>query len=295
MDESPALGATFLSQRPAPRPEDPDALDAALAEALAAARAAWPGVDLPSADFARALATRCAPDQPPLAALASLHVADVYLAAACASGDPAALAAFDRAFISTTPLLLAKVSTNPEFIAEAQQLLRRRLMVGEGGPPRVATYAGTGPLAGWFRATAMRLALNLRRAERVRPLEVELSESLTPHANHLESELLRSRHQAEFQSALRNALAGLDPEEKLLLRWHFLEALPLGRIAELQGVSKSTVSRWVSAARDKVLAATRAELKLRLDVQSHELSTLVRVLFEDAGGALTALLSQAER
>lgn len=294
MAEAPALGATFLECRPEPRPEDFGALDAALAAAFSTARAAWPGVELSPLDFARALAARCAPAVAPLAALSGLHTADVYLAAACACGDPAALAAFDRAFISSVPLLLSKVGRDPEFLAEVQQLLRRRLLVGEGGPPRVQTYAGTGPLAGWFRAAAVRLALNLRRAERVRPLEVELAESAPPQSNHVESELERSRHQAAFQAALRGALAGLTAHEKMVLRWHFLEALPLSRIAELQQVSKSTVSRWISAAREKVLAATRAELQRRLDVGPEELSTLVRVLFEGAGGAITALLSRPD-
>lgn len=291
MAAAPALAATFLECRPDPPPEDPEALDAALASALAAAQAAWPSVELAPAEFVRALAARCAPAVPPLAALSGLHTADVYLAAACVSGDPAALAAFERAFISSLPLLLAKVSRHPEFLEEAKQLLRNRLLVGEGGPPRVQTYAGTGPLAGWFRATAVRLALNLRRAERLRPLEVELSESVVQQANHVDSELERRLHQAEFQAALRAALAALTALERMVLRWHFLEALPLSRIAELQGVSKSTVSRWISSAREKVLAATRAELQRRLDVDSGDLSTLVGVLFEGATGAFTALLS----
>ena len=294
VSEEPSPVEAFLAVCPQTRPDEVAALEAALAGALGEARQAWPEVDLSARDFAVALAERCEAGLSPLIALERLHTGDVYLAVACAAGDATALDHFERVHMSLLPLILAKVSRHPDFLEECGQLLRKRLLVSDGGRPRVHTYSGRGPLAGWFRAAALRLALNLRRAERIRPLEVELSGLESPRVNNADSELERGRHQAEFRVSLRAALVQLTPFDKMLLRWHFLEALPLSRIAELQGVSKSTVSRWISSARERVLALTRADLQDRLGVATGELSTLVRVLLEGASGALTALLSRAE-
>src|SRR5579884_1384958 len=115
-------------------------------------REAWPGVDVADADFAAAVERhRPAPE----------HLADLYLATACAAGNAAALAAFERTHLSQVAAFVARTDSDPAFAEEVRQRLREKLLVGQ--PPRISEYAGQGPLGGWVRVAAVRMALDLRK------------------------------------------------------------------------------------------------------------------------------------
>lgn len=288
------FSALFLGRRPSPPAEDPAALDARLRALVVEAERAWPGIALPGAAYLEIVADRAEPGTEPLAALDRLHATDLYLATGCARGDAAALQHFDRALISLLPAVLASLLRTGLRLDETQQLLRQRLLVAENGPPRIATYSGRGPLEGWFRAAALRLALNLRRGEKARPQEVPLITRDAPAVMGAETELARARYRGDFQAALGLALSRLSSHQRLLLRWHFFESLPLSQIAALEGVAKSTVSRWLSAAREEVLALTREELQKRVPLDQNEVSSLVRVLFDGAEPTLSDLLSRVK-
>jgi len=295
MNTSFPLARAFAARRPAAAPDA--ALDALLAAALVSARAAWPGVDLPGDVFAAELADRCDPALGAPEALAQLHAADLYLAVACARGDDAACQQFDAAFVSLLPAVLASLPKAGGFLDEARQLVRQRLLVASDGPPRIAAYAARGPLEGWFRAAALRVALNMRRSERARPAETTLSPAARPPPGSTldaESALAVARHRDDFDAALARALRSLGARERLLLKWHYFEGLPLSRIAALEGVGKSTVGRRLEAARDEVLELVRAELQKRLRVPSSQLSSLVRVLLRGADATFNELLSRSE-
>src|SRR5580658_632485 len=90
MDE---LALTLAYLRGAERSLDPTspALEQALAARYEQGRAAWPQVVLAPVDFAAHLG-RCAREQDdPVRFLDQVHAADLYLACACAQGNPAAL------------------------------------------------------------------------------------------------------------------------------------------------------------------------------------------------------------
>ena len=286
------LSTAFLERRPSPPPVEGPALENALAASLAAAQATWPNVALDPVDYAVAVAERSEAGMEPLAALALLQTSDIYLAVACAAHDAAALQYFERDCVALLPAILSTLVTPGAAMDEVRQLIRQRLLVGEGGPPRIAAFSGRGALRGWFRAAALRLALNLQRGQSARPMEIELGEHSPPALSDAETAMARAQHHADFQASLKEALARLTSHQRMLLRWHFFEALPLSRIAELEGVSKATVSRWLSAVRHEVLTHTRDQLQHRLRVPESELSSLVGVLLEGANATLTDLLSR---
>jgi RNA polymerase sigma-70 factor (ECF subfamily) len=59
---------------------------------------------------------------------------------------------------------VARVDRSPELRDEVRQILWQRLFVGTGAAaPRILSYAGRGPLAGWVAVAAQRIALDLRR------------------------------------------------------------------------------------------------------------------------------------
>lgn len=258
------------------------------------ARAAWPGVELPAHDFARQLARHRAQASGALAFLDGVNAVDLYLASACALGKKGALQAFDRAVMSRVPAFVARVDASPSFADEVCQQLRTRLLVSTGGGlPRIAEYAGSGPLVGWLRVTAVRTALNLRRNRDDRPHE-DLDEATVGRLEHeAEADVLRAQHQRAFQEALREAFSHLSAEDRNILRMHFAGGLSGDRIADLLQVNRSTIVRRLARIRSEMFQETRRLLSARLRLPPEELDSFIRVMRSRLNMSLTSLLKES--
>ncbi|AKJ05410.1 RNA polymerase sigma-70 factor (ECF subfamily) [Archangium gephyra] len=215
-----------------------------------------------------------------LEALRTPHAGDLALAVGCAAGRPSALSEFDRRFTRELTSSLRRVDPSPDFVDEALQALRERLLLpGEEGPPRIATYEGTGPLSGWVRAVALRLALNLRRGDTPKvPLDERLASGLELDAPGPELSLLKHQYRQAFQEAFRAALAGLSDQELNVLRLHYVSGVSLERLGETYGVHRATVARWLASARERLLQGTRRELQARLNVGADEFQQIIELV-----------------
>ncbi|MEJ7602890.1 MAG: hypothetical protein WKG01_33690, partial [Kofleriaceae bacterium] len=131
--------------------------EAAITIAWEAGRAAWPTVSLDRATFAAYIGEQ---DR-----ARTKYPADVYLAAACLAGHREALSVFDRDVVSAARGAVRSIDANDAFVDEACQRLRANLLVGDGGRPRIADYAGRGPLRAWVGIAAVRTALMIRRSQ----------------------------------------------------------------------------------------------------------------------------------
>jgi RNA polymerase sigma-70 factor, ECF subfamily len=240
------------------------------------ARAAWPGIDVAFEVFAARRPTA-----------SPAHASDLYLACACGEAHPAAIAELDRLFLGSVREAVARIDRSHDFISEVQQILRERLLVGDDA--KIREYRGGGALSAWLRTAAVRTALNLRRRTRQ---EIQRDSSAEPFEPLLDPEIamLRQRHLPEIDAALRRAIAALDPKERLLLHFYYVDGLTLARIAALERVATSTVFRRLNAATQAVLAAVKDELsgKLQLSVQS--LDSLLRHVRDDIDLSLSQVL-----
>ena len=215
-------------------------------------------------------------------ALDDLHLGDLYLACACADGDAAALRVFEAELMTQVPRWLARVGAE---VAEVQQQLRERLFCGE--TPRIHDYSGRGPLGGWLRVAAVRLALNEHRRQDASPRgEVPLPSALDDP----ELAALQARYQGAFTDAVREGLRRLDDRERVLLKLHLAEAVTLERLAQMFQVDRATVVRWLAAARRKVRAAALDELGRRTDSDSDELMSVLKLLRSRLDVSLGGLL-----
>src|SRR5437762_6505315 len=88
------------------------------------ARAIWPDVPLPYARFSEYLSERVPRGTDLAQTLADTHGADLYLACACAAGEPAALAAFERKYLPQVEAHLRGRNLMPESTDEVKQQLR---------------------------------------------------------------------------------------------------------------------------------------------------------------------------
>ncbi|MEZ4300282.1 MAG: hypothetical protein R3B70_35380 [Polyangiaceae bacterium] len=296
MSHSGSLDTSFFRARHSASPGEPGdaALGAALHEIWRRGLQAWPDLPVEDTAFATWLGERAPPDVAPSTWLAGLSAADALLACACTEGLPAALRAFETAFIAKTPAYLRALHPTPEIVAETQQRLREKLFVGDGDePPRIRRYEARGSLEGWVRITAVRIALNLVAADKpaqVQPADADaLARALVP-ASDPELELVRARYKDDFLAAFREAIVALSPRERALLRATFIERLTPARIGAMYGVHRTTAMRWIDTAQQEVLSGTRARLIERCRLSPSECDHLLSVVKTGLDASISSLL-----
>jgi RNA polymerase sigma-70 factor (ECF subfamily) len=241
------------------------------------ARKAWPGVVVEDATFARYLAGRGADrGTGETQGTAGLHVADLYLACACAEGDAHAVVTFDRTFLAPLASIVARASFPDHVGAEVTQTLRERLLVGhEGRPPRITEYGGRAPLAAWLRVAAIREAGKVRRHENV---HAALRPDTPRPPPTPEEDAIRARYGKAFEEAFSDAFRALPAEDRLTLRLHFAEGLNLDGLASTFGFSRATAGRRMLQARARLKDETMRLFGERLDASGTEVESVLRVL-----------------
>lgn len=275
----------------------PEALEAALEDLCARARQAWPDLALPADGFVRHVAGRLPAQGDPLRALEGILAGDLYLAYGCTIGDPAALAAFERHLMPQVTGYLRRRDALPGFADELKQQLRARLLVADGALlPRIAGYGGRGPLGGWLRVAAARLAINLREAAPRDELPLRETDVPAVRTASEDPELayLRTHYGAILREATAAALGALDAREAAVMRLFFLQSMTTEAIGATLRISKRTVRRCVAQARERILDETRRLLRARLDVTRTQLDSIIRLAAEDLDPSIVKFLRGPE-
>ncbi|HKA88198.1 MAG TPA: sigma factor-like helix-turn-helix DNA-binding protein [Haliangiales bacterium] len=269
----------------------PDTQSVELRAAIARARSAWPTFSLGEEAFAAHLA-RVLSDQP-AEAWAHLHVADLYLACACAAGDAGALAAFEAKMWPEIDAALARVRLAPDKRQDVMQDLRIILFVGSGkGSGKIAQYRGQGDLRRWLRAAALRAGFRIaRKAKRELALDDVAMASVAVIDRDPGLAHLKETCRAELKKAFEAALAALPRRERLLLRQHHLDRLTIDDLAALHQVHRATAARWIAQAREQLTDGILRELGQRLQVPARELQSLLRLVRSQLDISLDRLLS----
>lgn len=296
--ERPTLTALFLAAVPAPLapavralPELEQLLEGLVEEG----RAELPGIELAEAAFLRHLAERLPEDADLGKALDAIRAADLYLACACAQGNPKALAELERRVLSkVTPAVLADAASgaSPD---DFRQMLRQKLLVPSAGAgPKILSYSGRGPLARWVRAVAGRMAMKLTVHEKRRsPAQSSLDDGVgVVGLAELDVELrmLKSRYREPLRAALQASFTALELEERRVLRMHYLDGMALHQLATIFGTHRSTIARRLKQAREKLLDTTRAALAAQLQLGREELDSLIDLVASQIDLSLSHLV-----
>jgi RNA polymerase sigma-70 factor (ECF subfamily) len=265
-------------------------LEQRLASLLEQARQAHPSLRFEPTAFLRHLAARLPAVGDAESSLGTIRAEELLLAFACAQGDSTALATLDAQVLSRIREWLPK--EDAAFLSEVQQRLRQRLLMPEGSaPPKIATFTGRGTLAQWTRAVALRLAIDLKReATGNVPLDEAPADADALVGRDPEFSFIRSRYQEEFRHAFREALAGLSPKERNLLRLHHVDNLSVDSVGTMYQTSRSTAARWIAQARERLLESTRAALAGRLKLDAGELDSLLGLVRSHLDVSLHQLL-----
>ena len=289
-----ALATTFAESWGQAGDLDLDRLERTLSDMCAAARRRWPGVVLDDASFVAHLAARL-PAGDPIHLLGEVHGTDLFLACACARAAPGAVETFDRELLSRLPALIATLRLDRRALDEARQLVAQRLLVArEDGPPRIAEYAGRGPLEGWLRIAALRSVINARRDEsRHEHLDRSTVERrLLPTGADAELEVIKRLHKDDFVGAFRAALDELTARERALLGLHFMEGVSTVELAKVYRVHRTTVGRWLETAQQALLEGTRRNLRASLKLSDSECESLIAMLMSKFDLTLRTLLDK---
>jgi RNA polymerase sigma-70 factor (ECF subfamily) len=248
----------------------------AVQRAAAAARARWPEITLRDEDFARHLRGAGIP------LITGERGEELFLAAACAAREPAALRALEQEYLSSMKAYVAgRFQVTDAFVDELRQAVRLRLVVEQ--PPRIASFNGSGTLRAFIRVVSVRLALDLieARGRQPVPMEPETIARRYASAPAVESQLTRMEHGPRFQSAVEEAVMGLSAREKAVLRFHFVEGLNIEAIGRIYRVHRATVARWLVDIRGRIFHAVEQRMAIEVEMSPSEFRSLVGLMREE--------------
>jgi RNA polymerase sigma-70 factor (ECF subfamily) len=160
-----------------------------------------------------------------------------------------------------------------------RQALRVRLLVTERDRRRIDDYVGRGPLRGWLRVAALRVALNLKRA--TGPASADVLAELVSGEADPELRHLKSLYRAEFRAALEAALVALPERARAVLRLTYVDGLKLVQLARLYDVHETTAARWVSRAAADVAEDARGRLSAKLSLSPSSLESVARMVLSN--------------
>ena len=259
------------------------------------ASAAWPDVRIEATAFLAKAALSVREEADPLSALENLHVEELYLATACASGDRAALAIFHETWLPVVEIAVASVARAAERDEVCQRVLVRLFAAHPPEEPHIARYRGKGRLKRWLRVVAMREAYSHARKLVPSPIDDEalLAERVLARDDP-EVAVLKQRYRSELKEALQNALSELSVRQRNLLRHELLDGLNGEQIGAMYGVQRSTVAKWRKQSRAKLIASMQEFLEHRLGLGADEMLSMARLLESQLDLSLVRLLEQRE-
>jgi len=256
----------------------------------AQAAAAWPGVEVDRDAFVAGYEAKLAGDDPPPPTPAG--AAELYLALGCARGDAAAIAAFDREYLAVVPVALAGMKLPAASVEDVRATVRDKLLLAEGDkPPRVVEYAGRGRLKGLVQVTATRTAIDRIRHE-AKEAELPAREFAGP-AN-VELSLIKAQYREAFSAGFAQAVAAASRRDRNLLRLHFLGGVTLEQLAQMYGVHRATVVRWLAAAREAVFGKTREHVAATMKAPEDELDEMFELVKSRVELSVERLLASVE-
>lgn len=221
-----------------------------------------------------------------------MDVDEIALAQAISNGDPVALRTFETRYLAPVRSTLRAMSINDADIADIEQVVRLKLLVGDGQDARLVGYAGQGKLGGLVRVAAVREALSLLRRRKITSSEDWLDELSSPDDDPALVQL-KTRHRVAFKEAFEEAVRRLSPREHTLLRLHLVRHQSIDQVGSIYGIHRATAARWIDAAKRSLRTLTNAVLAERFDLRGPELERVVELIESRIELSIDRLLATA--
>jgi RNA polymerase sigma-70 factor (ECF subfamily) len=294
--QSAQLSVVFLDaldQAERSRWERCDELPGRIARIADEASTAWPQLETSTVQLVRHIAARIPRDRAPEQALEEIRAADLYLACACCSGDPIAMAAFERTYLRQSAMRMRGALAGHS-VDDILQTARELLLVSDGKrPPKIASYAGRGDLRMFVRVVISRIVISAARSAN-RSIVAAGSDQLLalPSGSDPETQYLKMHYQAEFKSAFECAARSLSHRQRNLLRHQVVFGLGIGQIAAIYHVHRSTAARWLEEARHALVARTREALVAKLAIDDAQIDSILQMVHSQLNVSIRRMLER---
>lgn len=217
--------------------------------------------------------------------LESLHLEDLALACACATGDDAA---WEHFVLTLRPVLYRAADAidptgNARELADSLYADLYGLSENDGVRQSLFRYFhGRSSLATWLRAVlAQRHVDRLRSGRRLETLPDD--ESRVAAAVPAPPDPGRDRYVALVRDALSRAVSELDPRDRLRLACYYAQDMTLAQIGRLLKEHEATVSRNLARIRRAVRETVEQDLRTNAGLSDAEIETCFQSVTEDAG------------
>jgi RNA polymerase sigma-70 factor len=202
----------------------------------------------------------------------SLHLRDLYLAAACAQCSPGGVDPSGEYGGAAWKVLettykgfvcdLVRFFYRPSFASHdlADNIVADLFLPDRSGTSRIASYDGRSSLSTWLRVIVCNRAINAQRCSATtKSTDIQLELPDAPALENIEMTVRARRYGNALEDSLSTACRNLTPRERLILLWRYEDGLQLGQIAKLLGIHQSNVTRQMDRMqgrlRDDVVAA----------------------------------------
>src|SRR5699024_8556279 len=125
-------------------------------------------------------------------------------------------------------------------------------------------------LRNWLRVALTRTLLDMsrkRQEELHRDPDADGGQGFELPAPGKDPELdfMQAHYKDAFRQAFERAARSLDPDDRNLLRQHFVHGLGIDKLSGLLGVHRATAARRIGKAREELMERTRRELMIALN------------------------------
>lgn len=250
--------------------------------------------DLPQAAWAETLdrsAAKAFAGRDPSAAdldryFSSLHLTDLALACACATGHDQAwdhfVAEFRPALYRAADAVDARGGAREVADALYAELFGMRERDGER-QSLFRYFHGRSSLSTWLRTlVAQRYVDRIRDTRRQDPLPDEASAAAIP-AKPAPLDPDHARYAAAMRAALGAAIAALAPKDRLLLGCYYAQEMTLAQIGRLRGEHEATVSRHLARVRRAVRDVVEQQLRQRHAFGDRQIAECFATVSADPG------------
>jgi RNA polymerase sigma-70 factor (ECF subfamily) len=216
--------------------------------------------------------------------LASLHVADLALARACALGRAAA---WDRFVMDHRPVLYRAADAlepggGARDIADSLYGDLYGMREGDTRGSLLLYFHGRSSLSTWLRAVlAQRYVDRIRTQRRTEPLPEDNATSVPTERRDADPD--RARLVPLVEGSLRAAIDDLPIKDRLRLRSYHVAGMTLAQIGRLNGESEATVSRHLARIRRELRSAIEARLRTEAHLSTAEVERALELAIEDPG------------
>lgn len=259
----------------------------ALQQAYASGIKAWPGIKL-ELDVFRAHCQRVLGEAPEWDW--TRFSAELFLCCGCAHGDAEATRALDAETLPQVVKAISRIDADPQFVEEALQILRDKLLVGPRA--KIADYAARGPLVAWLSVAAARVALDAIRSRNARKIQhSDLPDRLAQTDTSPLNDIMRSRYADSFQQALKHAISSLPSRERNLLRLQLVGRCSIDQLGRMYLVHRATAARWLEGARNRVFESVREQMKMEHRLTDGEFDSIARGVRSQLDLSITATIT----